>query len=253
MLNRHVSTRFAECHALEDVPRSFPKRMDTPREVQIYRFRGPRTASIRGQNITIVKTKTHRRTIFLGLFPDFGNVYTKWEENPRNWKTSQARERRPRSTDEECCRRRQRRDLQAAIKDHRKALCGSANTIEAKVNPRAALVFGPGRKTVPLEHSTRRGRSRLPGRKPGCSATIARGKAACTTAGASATVPSPRTAKPCDWQLETKAQKTGALDSPLNPKGEVCFIFRLTWPTSVSPDEAGNQHYAGASRNGLNR
>jgi len=33
-------------------------------------------------------------------------------------------------------------------------------------------------------------------------------------------------------RVEMNAQKTGALDSPSNPKGEVCFIFRLTRPTT---------------------
>jgi hypothetical protein len=33
-------------------------------------------------------------------------------------------------------------------------------------------------------------------------------------------------------RVEMNAQKTGALDSPPNPKGEVCLIFRLTWPTT---------------------
>ena len=33
-------------------------------------------------------------------------------------------------------------------------------------------------------------------------------------------------------RVEMNAQKTGALDSPSNPKGEVCFTFRLTRPTT---------------------
>ena len=33
-------------------------------------------------------------------------------------------------------------------------------------------------------------------------------------------------------RVEMNAQKTGALDSPSNPKGEVCFIYRLTRPTT---------------------
>ena len=34
--------------------------------------------------------------------------------------------------------------------------------------------------------------------------------------------------------VEMNAQKTGALDSPSNRKGEVCFIFRLTRPATSS-------------------
>src|ERR1700756_974468 len=33
-------------------------------------------------------------------------------------------------------------------------------------------------------------------------------------------------------RVEMNAQKTGALDSPSHPKGEVCLIFRLTRPTT---------------------
>jgi hypothetical protein len=33
-------------------------------------------------------------------------------------------------------------------------------------------------------------------------------------------------------RVEMNAQKTGALDSPPNPKGEVCLNFRLTRPTT---------------------
>src|SRR5215469_7755882 len=33
-------------------------------------------------------------------------------------------------------------------------------------------------------------------------------------------------------RVEMNAQKTGALDTPPNPKGKVRFISRLTWPTT---------------------
>jgi hypothetical protein len=33
-------------------------------------------------------------------------------------------------------------------------------------------------------------------------------------------------------RVKMNAQKTGALDSPSQPKGKVCFIFRLTRPTT---------------------
>src|SRR5215469_11284419 len=33
-------------------------------------------------------------------------------------------------------------------------------------------------------------------------------------------------------RVKMNAQKTRALDSPSQPKGEVCFIFRLTRPTT---------------------